>query len=140
MNNQLQTEQEGAIGLLIASVHRGENKISDAQIETILRIVVFCSKFSGADIKQLFGVAYPAHMAVDKNTFILQAASLIDPGFAQTLFAMCCEAVFSTRKWQESDSDTLATIGIALSLERDTIKEIVRTYIIRSMWNIEITG
>jgi len=136
----IENEQQAALGLLIVSAQRDKQKISDAQIEAILRIVIFCKKFSGEDINKQFTAAYSALLEQDRNTYILQAASFIEETFRETLFAMCCEAAFSLRKWDDSDSDTLATIGIAMGIPTENIKNIVRTYIIRSMWNIDITN
>lgn len=135
----IENEQQAALGLLIISAQRGEKKISDAQIEAILRIVIFCKKFTGENINQLFKDAYSMILKKERNDFIVEAASFIEEGFKETLFAMCCEAAFSLRKWEDSDSDTLATIGIAMQVPAENIKNIVRTYIIRSLWNIDVT-
>ena len=79
-------------------------------------------------------------MRSEPQDYILHCASLIQPEFAQTLFAMCCEAALSVGKWQESDSETLATIGVALGVSMDDLKMIIRTYLIRHKWSVSLAG
>ena len=75
-----------------------------------------------------------------KDDFVLYCASLITEEFSDTLFCMCCETALSEGRWQDAYGERLATIGVALQLAEEEIKSIIKTYILRTKWNVEVVG
>jgi hypothetical protein len=137
---QINTEQEAAIGLLLSSGSRHQDGLSQAQIETISRTVVLCRKFVGHDVNELFRKIYPIVLNSEAGDLIPYAAALISDGFSDTLFAMCCETALCEGVWEDRYGQVLATIGLALGLESSDITTIIKTFIIRTKWNIEVVS
>ena len=140
MYTEIATEQEAAIGLLLSSVKQKEESLSQSRIETISKILVLCTKFREQNINESFRKVYQIAQEDDGQDFILYCASLISDDFAPTLFAMCCETALADGTWKDSYGESLATIGIALQMNNDDIKMIIRTYIIRTRWNIQLVA
>ena len=140
MYTDIATEQEAAIGLLLSSVKRTAESLSQSRIETISKILVLCTKFREQNTNDTFRKVYAIALENDTQDFVLYCASLISEDFAATLFAMCCETALSDGVWEDSYGESLATIGIALQLNNDDIKMIIRTYIIRTRWNIQVVA
>ena len=138
MYTDIQTEGEAAVGLLLSSVADGQENLTQAHIETISRILVLCTRFRGQDMNEAFKKVFTIQQESDKNDFIVYCAALIKEDFADTLFTMCCETALADGSWKDSYGETLATIGIALQLSTEDIKMIIRTYIIRNRWNIQV--
>jgi hypothetical protein len=134
------TEQEAAIGLLLCSGSGEAIGLAQAQIETISRILVLCNRFRGTDNNEAFRKVFTIAMESKRSDFVLYCASLIPEEFADTLFCMCCEVALAEGRWDDAYGERLATIGVALQLETEDIKSIIKTYIIRTKWNVEVVG
>jgi hypothetical protein len=134
------TEQEAAIGLLLCSGSGEAAGLSQAQIETISRILVLCTRFRGTDSNEAFRKVFIIARETQREDMVLYCASLVPEEFADTLFCMCCETALAEGRWQDAYGERLATIGVALQLESELIKDIIRTYIIRTKWNVEVVG
>ena len=67
MYTDIATEQEAAIGLLLCSGTDDTVSLSQAQIETISRILVLCTKFRDHDINEAFKKVFPIAIET-KNT------------------------------------------------------------------------
>jgi hypothetical protein len=134
------TEQEAAIGLLLCSGSSQTIGLSQASIETISRILVLCTRFRGSDNNEAFRKVFAIAMESKREDFVLYCASLITEEFADTLFCMCCETALAEGRWDDAYGERLATIGVALQLDSEEIKSIIKTYIIRTRWNVEVVG
>jgi hypothetical protein len=134
------TEQEAAIGLLLCSASGQTIDLSQASIDTISRILVLCSRFRGSNNNEAFRKVYAIAQESNRQDFVLYCASLIPEEFADTLFCMCCETALADGRWDDAYGERLATIGVALQLDGEEIKNIIRTYIIRHRWNVEVVG
>lgn len=140
MYTDIATEQEAAIALLLCSGSGEMSGLSQAQIETISRILVLCTRFRSTDSNEAFRKVFTIVMETPKADLVLYCASLISEEFADTLFCMCCETALAEGRWQDAYGERLATIGVALQLEGELIKDIIKTYIIRTKWNVEVVG
>jgi hypothetical protein len=133
-------EQEAAIGLLLCSGSGDTTGLAQAQIETISRILVLCTRFRDTDSNAAFRKVFTIALETKKEDLVLYCASLVSEEFADTLFCMCCETALAEGRWLDAYGERLATIGIALQLDGEMIKDIIKTYIIRTKWNVEVVG
>lgn len=140
MYTDISTEQEAAIGLLLCSGSGEATGLSQAQIETISRILVLCTRFRESDSNAAFRKVFTIAMETKREDLVLYCASLVPEDFADTLFCMCCETALAEGRWQDAYGERLATIGVALQLDSELIKDIIKTYIIRTKWNVEVVG
>lgn len=140
MYTDIATEQEAAIGLLLCSGSGDSIGLAQAQIETVSRILVLCSRFRGTDNNEAFRKVFTIAMESKRADFVLYCASMIPEEFAGTLFCMCCETALAEGRWDDAYGERLATIGVALQLDTEDIKSIIKTYIIRTKWNVEVVG
>lgn len=140
MYTEIATEQEAAIGLLLCSGSDEATGLSQAQIETISRILVLCTRFRGTDSNAAFRKVFTIAMETKRADFVLYCASLVPEEFADTLFCMCCETALAEGRWLDAYGERLATIGVALQLDGELIKDVIKTYIIRTKWNVEVVG
>lgn len=140
MYTDITTEGEAAVGLLLTSVTCNSTILSQVQIETISRIVVLCARFRGQDMNEAFKKVYAIQKDSEREDFVIYCAALIQEDFTETMFAMCCEAAMAEGSWNDAFGEMLATIGIALQLSPDDIKMMIKTYIIRTRWNIKVEG
>ena len=140
MYTDIATEQEAAIGLLLCSGSGESIGLAQAQIETVSRVLVLCTRFRETDNNAAFRKVFTIAMESKREDFVLYCASLIPEEFAATLFCMCCEVALAEGRWDDAYGERLATIGVALQLESEDIKSIIKTYIIRTKWNVEVVG
>lgn len=140
MYTDIANEQEAAIGLLLCSGSGDTTGLAQAQIETISRILVLCTRFRDTDSNAAFRKVFTIALETKKEDLVLYCASLVSEEFADTLFCMCCETALAEGRWLDAYGERLATIGIALQLDGEMIKDIIKTYIIRTKWNVEVVG
>ena len=138
MYTDISTETEATIGLLLCSIPDGQQHLSQAHLEAISRIVVLCTRLREEDMNVVFGKVFNIHKESTRNDMIIYCAALVPEDFADTVFCMCCETAMAQGRWQDAFAEPLATIGLALQLSTDDVKNIIRTYIIRNRWNVQI--
>lgn len=138
MYTDISTEAEATIGLLLCSIPDGQQHLSQAHLETISKILVLCTRLRNDDMNVTFAKVFNIHKESNCNDLIIYCAALIPEEFADTVFCMCCETAMAQGRWQDAFAEPLATIGLALQLSTDDVKSIIRTYIIRNRWNVQI--
>ena len=85
-----------------------------------------------------FAKVFNIYKESSRNDMIIYYAALVSEDFADTVFCMCCETAMAQGRWNDAFAEPLATIGLALQLSTDDVKNIIRTYIVRNRWNVQI--
>ncbi|HEU4471501.1 MAG TPA: hypothetical protein VFR58_10475 [Flavisolibacter sp.] len=134
----LANEQEAAVAMLFACVMVNNRSLSQAQIEHLSRMLVLSSKFAGSSLNELTVKALSLQAAHGSKLLIEKAAPMISPGFAETLFAMCCELMTADGKLDEGEGEILAMAALYMGMSVENMKMMLTTFLIRNRWNVEI--
>jgi uncharacterized tellurite resistance protein B-like protein len=137
-NIPISTEEEAAVAILFASVMANGKTLSQAQIEQLSRMLVLSSRFKSPSLNDLTIKALTVQASHDGRMIIEHCARLVQPEFAETLFAMCCELMTSDGKVDETETEILAMTALYLGLSLENMKMILATYLIRNKWNVQI--
>jgi hypothetical protein len=134
----IQTEQEAAVAILFSCVMHETKSISESRIEHLSRILVLCSKFRGHDLNDLSSKALSLFTSEGSKAVIEKGAPLIDEGFRETLFAMVCEMMTDNGAINETESELLGMVALYLGMSVDLMRGMIRTYLIRNRWNVQV--
>ncbi|MER3472077.1 MAG: hypothetical protein C4330_12355 [Chitinophagaceae bacterium] len=138
MYTDISTEAKATIGLLLCSIPNGQQQLSQPHLENISKILVLCTRLRDQDMNVAFAKVFNIYKESSRNDMIIYYAALVSEDFADTVFCMCCETAMAQGRWNDAFAEPLATIGLALQLSTDDVKNIIRTYIVRNRWNVQI--
>jgi hypothetical protein len=127
-------EQAAWFAIIYTAAHiRGD--ISQEARETFSRLITSKEQFRGHEILDYYYELMEVKDYLEPKEIIRQAAELVSPEHAPTLFCMVTETLLAKGYLTGEEEDILNYIGRKLYLDRDTTSKIKEVILLKNKWN-----
>lgn len=133
------TNENGAtVALLVASINADGNP-SQAEIDSVLRILLFKKWFIRDEIMPYYKKAFFALQTGSLKEVIDGSVGLISDGRRLTVFALCCEVFFADGFFKEKEKEIAEYIATTLGIETNNAQKIMEVMVLKNVDNREFT-
>lgn len=127
-------EQAAWFAIVYSTAHIG-GEISQETRETFCKLITSKELFRGHEIINYYFELMAVKDELSPKAIIRQAAKLVHPEHAATLFCLVTETMLAKGYLTEKEEDILHYIGRKLSMERTTVDKIVEVFQLKNKWN-----
>lgn len=130
-----ESDYEAWIGILYACVS-ADGDDSDAEIESLSRMIAFKQKFSRIDILPLYEKVEKITEEIGGKQLVESCAKMVEKGDKSTLFAMAVEIVLADGVLADEEEKIIEFIAQELEIASELVDKIVEVMLIRNKGNV----
>lgn len=128
------SEHEAWVAILYACI-AVDGDTSDAENDTLVRLVMFKERFDDVDIVALYKIAMEVKRQTGAQYIIDQSAPLIKTDDRPTLFAMATELVLADGIIADDEKELLEYVAVKLNLDIKVATNIIDVILIKNKGN-----